>query len=304
MGGGRILSVDRGTIAPPTREIDDMDSGLVGAGSEAGRRVVGRTRGQGHGGITRLMSPSDVGEMLKPFVFLDRIEVRASGPMQMGWHPHSGIATVSYLFEGAAAYEESNGSQGVIPAGGVEWMRAGGGIWHTGGSARAGTVRGYQLWVALPAALENGPAESRYLAPDEVPTVGPARVILGRLGAARSPVPSPEGMTYLAVSLAPGERWTWQPEPGHTLAFAAVHTGELTGPAPVAPGELAVFAEGDGALRFEAKVATDFIVGSAVKHPHALVLGRYSVHTSPAALREGEGSIARLGRELRAQGRG
>ena len=100
-------------------------------------RGLRRTRGQGHGGITRLMSPSDLGELLKPFVFLDRIELRADRPMQMGWHPHSGIATVSYLFEGAASYEESNGSQGVIPAGGVEWMRAGGGVWHTGARALA-----------------------------------------------------------------------------------------------------------------------------------------------------------------------
>ena len=112
-----------------------MDSGLSGLVDGAERRTVRRTRGMGHGGITRLMSPSDLGELLKPFVFLDRIELRGVGPMQMGWHPHSGIATVSYLFEGAASYEESNGSQGVIPAGGVEWMRAGGGVWHTGGSA-------------------------------------------------------------------------------------------------------------------------------------------------------------------------
>lgn len=280
-----------------------MDSGLSGLVDGAERRTVRRTRGMGHGGITRLMSPSDLGELLKPFVFLDRIELRGAGPMQMGWHPHSGIATVSYLFEGAASYEESNGSQGVIPAGGVEWMRAGGGVWHTGGAAGAGTLRGYQLWVALPAALENGPTESRYLSPSEVPTVGPARVILGRLGEATSPVPSPEGMTYLAVTLAAGERWTYQPPAGHTVAFAAVHTGALVGPEPIAQGELVVFAEGDGALRFEAAVATDLIVGSAVKHPHELVLGRYSVHTSPGALRQGEGEIVRLGRELRAQGR-
>lgn len=279
-----------------------MDSGLVGANNEA-RRVVGRTLGRGHGGITRLMSPSDVGELLKPFVFLDRIELSSAGPMKMGWHPHSGIATVSYLFEGAASYEESNGSEGVIPAGGVEWMRAGNGVWHTGGAAAGGALRGYQLWVALPAALENGPTESRYLAPEEVPVAGPARVILGRVGEARSPVPSPEGITYLAVSLAAGERWSYQPESSHAVAFVAVHTGELVAPEPVAQGELAVFAEGHGALHFEAKVATDFVVGSAVKHPHDLVLGRYSVHTSPAALRAGESSIVRLGKELHAQGR-
>ena len=280
-----------------------MDSGIPEQASETRRRVVQRTRGHGHGGITRLMSPSDLGELLKPFVFLDRIELRGVAPMQMGWHPHSGIATVSYLFEGAASYEESNGSHGVIPAGGVEWMRAGGGVWHTGGAAQAGTLRGYQLWVALPAALENGPTQSRYLAPAEVAAVGPARVILGRFGGASSPVPSPEGMNYLAVTLAPGERWTYEPPAEHTVAFVAVHTGALVAPEPIAQGEIAVFAEGAGALTFEAQGPTDFVVGSAAKHPHDLVLGRYSVHSSAAALREGETAIARLGRELRAQGR-
>lgn len=280
-----------------------MDSGFLGTVSEARRPVVRRTLGQGHGGITRLMSPSDFGEALKPFVFLDRIALRGVGAGQMGWHPHSGIATVSYLFEGAASYEESNGSSGIIPAGGVEWMRAGGGVWHTGGAAGGGDLRGFQLWVALPAALENGPTESRYLSPTEVPVVGPARVILGRLGEQRSPVPSPEGMTYLAVSLAAGERWTYQPPADHAVAFVAVHTGALLAPEPIAQGELVAFAEGHGALHLEATRPTDFILGSAVKHPHDLVLGRYSVHTSPAALRTGEAAIVSLGRELRAQGR-
>jgi len=74
------------------------------------------------------------------------------------------------------------------------------------------------------------------------------------------------------------------------------------GPEPIAQGELAVFAEGSGALHFEAAgTATDFVVGSAVKHAHDLVLGRYSVHTSMAALREGEASIARIGQSLRAR---
>ena len=143
-----------------------------------------RTRGSRHGFIRRMVSPGDLGEAIKPFVFLDRIEVRASGPMQMGWHPHSGIATVSYLFEGAASYEESNGSQGVIPAGGVEWMRAGNGVWHTGGSAGAGTLRGYQLWVALPAALAKG---------DEVVTGGG---ILGKV--------TKVGEQYVSIEVADG----------------------------------------------------------------------------------------------------
>ena len=60
------------------------------------REIIYRTSGQTHGPITRLMSPSDLGELLKPFVFLDLAGFDgrfAPTPMGFGWHPHSGIAT-------------------------------------------------------------------------------------------------------------------------------------------------------------------------------------------------------------------
>ena len=60
------------------------------------REIVYRTRGQTHGPITRLMSPGDLGELIKPFVFLDLFVMDgqiALPPIEMGWHPHSGIAT-------------------------------------------------------------------------------------------------------------------------------------------------------------------------------------------------------------------
>ena len=165
------------------------------------RAVAHRTRGHGGGPITRLASPGDLGQLMKPFVFLDRFEADASEApsMETGWHPHSGIATVTVVFEGATRYAETTGNSGVLPAGGVEWMRAGGGVWHTG-TAESGHVRGFQLWIALPAELESAPSESHYVLPAEVPTVGPARVVLGTYGGARSPISAQE-LTYLAVTL-------------------------------------------------------------------------------------------------------
>jgi hypothetical protein len=68
-------------------------------------------------------------------------------------------------------------------------------------------------------------------------------------------------------------------------------------------GELAVFEESNGALEFEARQDTGFILGSAVKHPHDLVLGNYSVHTSQRALDQGERKITEIGKRLRAEGR-
>src|SRR6266852_5521503 len=140
-------------------------------------RIAKRTRGQSHGPITRLMSPSDFGHLLKPFVFLDLFDTQGKpNPFAgFGLHPHSGIATLTYVAEGSVRYEDTNGATGLLPAGGLEWMRAGGGVWHGGGSGEPGRTRGFQLWIALPPELELGPSESIYLSPEVIPQDGPAR---------------------------------------------------------------------------------------------------------------------------------
>src|SRR5258706_15119327 len=117
------------------------------------RTIVRRTRGSRHGAITRLVSPSDLGHVLKPFVFLDLFNLSGASS-GMGLHPHSGIATVSYLFEGSVRYEDSTGATGVLSAGGVEWFKAAHGAWHRGGPPGRG--RGVPLWLPVPAAQEPG----------------------------------------------------------------------------------------------------------------------------------------------------
>lgn len=267
------------------------------------RTVAHRTRGHGGGPITRLASPGDLGKLMKPFVFLDRFEADASEApsMETGWHPHSGIATVTVVFEGATRYAETTGNAGTLPAGGVEWMRAGGGVWHTG-TAESGHVRGFQLWVALPPELESAPSESHYLLPDEVPTAGPARVVLGAYGGAVSPISAPE-LTYLAVTLRDGESWTFEPPRGHDVAWLAVMDGALRASSRIERGELALFERGEGPIALVAEGETRFVLGSAPRHPHDLVLGNYSVHTTRDALERGEAEIRRLGRALRAEGK-
>ncbi|RQO56839.1 hypothetical protein DBV14_10085 [Variovorax sp. KBW07] len=283
----------------------------VAAAAET-RAIVYRTRGSQHGAITRLMSPGDLGEYLKPFVFLDLFGFNTEGGHKgFGLHPHSGIATLTWLIEGDTLYEDTTGEQGVLRGGGVEWMRAGNGVWHTGAPAPGvKRVQGFQLWVALPAAEENAPAQSIYLAPSQVPQEGPARVLLGRHGAAQSAIPAPSPMNYLAVQLKDGEHWRYTPPAGHTVGWVAVNAGRLgaggvdgADGAPVAAGELAVFAESDAALDFVAHGDTSFVLGSAVPHPHELVMGHYSVHTSPATLDQGEAEIRRIGTKLRQEGR-
>jgi redox-sensitive bicupin YhaK (pirin superfamily) len=272
------------------------------------RAIVHRTSGTTHGPITRLVSPSDLGEFLKPFVFLDFFSFRPAAGHQgfgkgFGMHPHSGIATLTFMIEGAVAYEDTTGKTGVLPAGGVEWMRAGNGVWHTGAPVGDSQMLGFQLWVALPASEENAPAQSVYLAPSQVPQEGPARVLLGRHGAAQSPIAAAASMNYLAVRLKDGEHWRYMPPAGHDVAWVAVNAGRLDAGGTVETGELAVFEESAEAIDFVAHGDTAFVLGSAVKHPHELVMGYYSVHTSKAALAQGEAEIQRIGMRLRQEGR-
>jgi redox-sensitive bicupin YhaK (pirin superfamily) len=267
------------------------------------RAIVHRTHGRGRGPITRLVSPSDLGELIKPFVFLDHaVFTGREAPMSMDllWHPHSGIATVTVVLEGSIQFAETTGKSGVVAAGGVEWMRAGNGIWHTG-AAGEGHVRVFQLWVALPPELENGPFASHYVRPEEIPAVGPARVILGAYRGARSPIEAPP-MTYLSVSLKAGERWSYQPPEGHSVAWVAVDEGTLRTPSLVTRGSIAIFEPSEQSIDFVAEGNTRFVLGSAAKHPHDLALGNYSVHTSVAALLQGEAEIRRIGQGLLADG--
>jgi redox-sensitive bicupin YhaK (pirin superfamily) len=268
------------------------------------REIVYRTRGTTGGPITRLMSPSDLGELIKPFVFLDHFDFdRQAAPMEMelGWHPHSGIATVTVVLEGSVRFAETTGKAGVLPVGSVEWMQAGNGVWHTG-APEPGGVRGFQLWVALPPEMENTPNPSHYVMPSEVPVEGPVRVILGAYGKAKSPIASPP-MSYLLVSLKAGERWSYHPPQGHDVAWVAVQDGALRASSRIPSGQIAIFEPSEESIDFVAEGDTTFVLGAAPKHPHDLVLGNYSVHTSMEALRTGEQEIRRIGQRLVAEGK-
>jgi len=266
------------------------------------RQIDLRTRGRSHGSLTRLVSPGDIGELIKPFVFLDYFDADpATGP-KFGFHPHSGIATLTLILSGQVFYKETTGREGVIETGGVEWMRAGSGVWHTGGMSGKERIKGFQLWVAMPPELELAEPESQYLGASDFHFAGPARVIAGEYDGVKSIVGSPHGITYLDVRLKAGERWTFQPAEGHDVAWIASHQGIVRTPEQVSMGEAAVFDEGNQAIAFEALTDAGFILGSAVKHPYDLVTGHYSVHTNADSLRIGESNIADIGRRLRNQG--
>ena len=268
------------------------------------RQVIYRSRGRTHGYITRLMSPGDLGEILKPFVFLDLFDNQGDRFPTFGLHPHSGLATLTYLAEGSVSYEDTNGATGVLRAGGVEWMRAGKGVWHSGGAGDPGLTRGFQLWVALPPHLELGESESLYQSAADIPQAGPARVLLGSYAGATSAIETPSSINYLAVTLKAGETWRYEPPAGHTVLWAGMGKGVVEASSELlARGEIVVFKAGEAPVEFKARSDTEFMIGSAAPHPHDLVLGYYSVHTSAEALRIGEAQIDAIRDTLVAKGR-
>lgn len=265
------------------------------------RPIVHRTRGERHGPLTRLINPETLGHHLKPFVLLDFLE--KDGPrFHFGLHPHSGIATVTYIAQGSANYTDPSGESGILPVGSLEWMKAGRGMWHAGGS-EAGPILGIQLWLALPPDQELAPHEASYVAAETMRCQGPATVLLGNYGDAGSLVDTGLPVNYLAVQLAAGDTWTYTPPAGHTILWLAVAKGALKFPDLIERGELVVFDAADTAVTFVAQTETVFVIGSAQPHVHDLVFGSYSVHTSQEALADGEQYIAQLAAGLRAEGR-
>jgi redox-sensitive bicupin YhaK (pirin superfamily) len=267
------------------------------------RQIVHRTRGQRHGAITRLMSPSDLGQVLKPFVFLDLFDTGGTSLSGLALHPHSGIATVTHIQQGSVRYEDTTGARGVLPEGGVEWFKAGHGAWHGGGPGESGRTRGFQLWLALPAEHELGAVESIYLAPAALERNGSALVLLGSSGDAKSALRTPSPVNYLSVRLKAGESWRYVPPADHTVAWIALSSGSVAVPDAVSAGELISFEPSNEPIDFYASTDTEFVLGSAVPHPHRLVLGYYSVHTSPQTLIAGERRIDEIRARLQEEGR-
>src|ERR1700675_4593525 len=162
--------------------------------------VVPRTVDLGDGFSVRRALPSARSRMVGPFIFFDHFgpaEFRSGKGIDVRPHPHIGLATVSYLFDGEIMHRDSLGTAVPIRPGEVNWMTAGRGIVHserTGTERRTsgGALHGLQMWVALPAASEEMPAAFAHHGPEEFPVVREngktVHVVLGSLYGKRSPV--------------------------------------------------------------------------------------------------------------------
>lgn len=266
------------------------------------RHLLSRTRGQSQGAITRLIDPYVLGEKLKPFVFLDYFEARVQPGFGFGMHPHSGLATLTWQPHTDVRYHDTTGQSGVLPAGGVEWMNAGGGAWHRGHLLGQGMAKGIQLWVAMPPEIEEATAVGLYIPPAAVPLQalpdGQMRVLLGRYGNSGSSIPAHQDMFYGVLELRNATEYHVEVPSGHDVCWACLFEGQaMIAGVRASRAELLVFG-GAGRIKVKSAGPAAVLIGTAKRHEFPLVLGGSSVHTNPKSLMRSQHRIRQLGREL------
>ena len=214
--------------------------------------IRGRARDLGGFSVRRVL-PIAHRKTIGPFIFFDEMgpaTFAAGQGMDVRPHPHIGLATVTYLFEGRIRHRDSLGSLQDIEPGDVNWMTAGRGIVHSERSrdddrAAGFRVHGIQSWVALPAADEEcAPAFVHHPAatlPSFTQDDAQLRLIAGTAYGQRSPVAVRWPTFYLAAGLAQGGRLTISDEHEERAVYVVSGAIEIDGQ-PLAPGELAVLA--------------------------------------------------------------
>lgn len=243
--------------------------------------LIPRSSDLGDGFVVRRALPAAQKRMIGPFVFFD-----AFGPMQLGAgqnldvrpHPHIGLATVTYLFDGEILHRDSLGNVQPIRPGAVNWMTAGRGIVHSERTpdilrTQEKPMAGIQTWVALPKAKEEIDPAFTHHAADVLPIIEDTginmRVIIGNAFGKTAPVPTFSEMFYVDAQLSDGAKLELPAE--HEERGAYISSGAVNiGQDRFESGRLIVFKPGAAVtLRAEGETRLLLLGGDAMDgHRH------------------------------------
>ncbi|HTK80642.1 MAG TPA: pirin family protein [Rhizomicrobium sp.] len=234
--------------------------------------LYGKARELGDGFRVARVLPQPDQRTVGPFVFFDYfgpVDFPPGKGIDVRPHPHIGLATITYLFEGSQVHRDSLGNAQVIVPGDVNWMTAGRGIAHserTGPDVRAKGHRmhGIQSWVGLPRANEEDEPSFQHVAKADLPVLDRGgvtlRLITGRAYGLTSPVKSPMDIFYVDATLAPGTSLTLPEE--HEERGVMVVGGKI---------EADGVSHGDGAmLIFDERERVEIV---AKEHARVMLLG-------------------------------
>ena len=237
------------------------------------RRLRGQATSDGAGvSLTRVIGTGHL-PALDPFLMLDEFGSDRPGDYIAGFpsHPHRGFETVTYMLDGRMRHKDNHGNEGLLTPGSVQWMTAGRGIVHSEmPEQEEGLMRGFQLWVNLPAKDKMSAPQYQEFSAGRIPVANPsagveAKVIAGEIAGVEGPVKQPAtDPSYFDLSIDEGAVFEHAFPGGHNV-FAYVYEGEVgSAESHAGKGELLVFGHGD-AVRFE---------GRAPKSRLILVAGR------------------------------
>jgi redox-sensitive bicupin YhaK (pirin superfamily) len=230
--------------------------GEVAAADAIETIIIPRLRDIGAFTVRRAL-PASQRQMVGPFIFLDHVgpgEVISSEKFDVRPHPHIGLATVTYLFDGAIVHRDSVGSVQPIHPGDVNWMTAGKGIAHSerGPEELRGKqikVHGFQTWVALPRPSEEAAPTFFHHVKADLPMItgdgATVRLAVGSLYGERAPVATFSEMFFADVTLEAGARIPLDSSHEERAAYLAEGTVEIGGDT-FEPGRLIVFKPGEG----------------------------------------------------------
>ncbi len=217
------------------------------------RLVRGQPTSDGAGvELTRVIGTQALPQ-LDPFLLLDEFGSDDPAAYIAGFpnHPHRGFETVTYMLEGRMRHRDNKGNEGVLEPGSVQWMTAGRGIVHSEmPEQREGRMRGFQLWVNLPAAQKMTAPRYQEFAGDRFDVARPApgvsaKVIAGRFGGVSGPV---SGIAidplYVDLRLGPGITQELPVPAGHTAVIYVFDGAAGSGKASLPKGTLAVLGDG------------------------------------------------------------
>ena len=227
------------------------------------------------GGLeVRRLLPAFPQKMVGPFIFFDHMGPARFAPgkgIDVRPHPHIGLATVTYLFEGAIVHRDSLGFVQRIAPGDVNWMTAGSGIVHSERSspedrAAGSPLHGIQTWLALPLKDERTGPEFVHHSKATLPVVASSktelRIIAGHAFGERSPVRTYSDVLYVAAEMQPGGGFELPPE--HEERGVYVVEGEVhVDGDPLAPQHLAVAPGGRTVTIEAATFARVMLLGGA-----------------------------------------
>jgi len=234
--------------------------------------IAPRERDLGGFSVRRVL-PAPKRRHVGPFVFFDHMgpaDFPAGQGINVRPHPHIGLATVTYLFEGEILHRDSVGSLQAIRPGAVNWMTAGRGIVHserTSAEALQTTRRlhGIQTWVALPLAHEEDAPAFEHIPADRLPVFrqddAELRLIAGRAFGRPAPFETVVDLHYLEARIDAGGRLTLPADLGERCVYLVAGSLTIHGRA-VAPAEMAVLTDG-----------SDIVLEAGADGAHAMLSG-------------------------------